>query len=388
MMKLAAIRQQEGELRAPLVPDLVGKFAALGFAVAVEAGTGAGAGFADAAFEEAGAAIGADAALVQDADVILTLRPPEAELIGNMKRGAVLIGLLEPYGDGALLSRYAAAGLSAFAMELMPRITRAQSMDVLSSQSNLAGYKAVIDGTALFDRAMPMMMTAAGTIAPARVFVMGAGVAGLQAIATAKRLGAIVSATDVRAAAKEQVESLGGKFVMVEDDQNSAQAETAGGYAREMGADYQRRQQQLIKETIASQDIVICTALIPGKPAPRLISADMVRAMKPGAIIIDLAAAQGGAAAGGTAAGGAATGGNCELSQADQLIEVDGVKIAGWTDLAARLAKDASTLYARNLLNFVQLMIDKERQHIRLDWEDEIIAKTALTKEGVIRERS
>ena len=299
MMKLAAIRQPEAERRTALVPDLVAKFAALGFDVAIEQGAGAGAGFADAAFEAAGAALGDGAELARAADIVLTLRPPSADLIGQMKQGAVLIGLLEPYGDGAAVPNYARAGISAFAMELMPRITRAQSMDVLSSQSNLAGYKAVIDGVALFDRAMPMMMTAAGTIAPARVFVMGAGVAGLQAIATAKRLGAIVSATDVRAAAKEQVESLGGKFVMVEDDE-TAEAETAAGYAREMSADYQRRQQQLIEETIASQDIVICTALIPGRAAPRLVSADMVRAMKPGSIIVDLAVEQGG---------------NCELSQ-------------------------------------------------------------------------
>ena len=369
-MKLAAIVQPE-DRRTALVPELAPKFAALGFQLAAQRGVGLQAGFADEEYEKQGVALEDDDKLLQDADIVLTTTPPSAALIAKMKKGAGVAGMLNPYGDKSFLDNYAQAGVSAFSLELMPRITRAQSMDILSSQSNLAGYKAVIDGVQLFERALPMMMTAAGTIAPARVFVMGVGVAGLQAIATAKRLGAIVSATDVRPAVKEQVESLGGSFVMVEDEETQ-EAETSGGYAKEMSADYQRRQQALIEETIKTQDIVICTALIPGRPAPKLISAEMVRSMKAGAVIVDIAAVQGG---------------NCELTQDGKVVTEGFVKIAGWSNLAAALAKDASTLYSRNLLNFITLMVDKETQAVKIDWEDEIFAKTALVKEGALVER-
>ncbi len=370
-MKLVCLRQELNEPRAALVPDLVAKFEAFGFDVAVERGAGEAAGFSDQAYQEAGALCGSRDEVLPDADIVLTVRPPSAEAVRQMKKGSALIGALEPFGDQARIETYAQAGLSAFAMEWLPRISRAQSMDVLSSQSNLAGYKAVIDAAAMFMRAMPMMMTAAGTIAPARVFVMGAGVAGLQAVATAKRLGAIVSATDIRPVAKEQVESLGGQFVMVEDEE-SARAETSGGYAREMSEDYRRRQQELIEQTIASQDIVICTALIPGRPAPRLVSAEMVRSMKVGSIIVDLAAEQGG---------------NCELSKPDQVVEENGVRIIAYKNMPGRLARDASTLYARNLFQFVSEMVDQEAKALAIDWEDEIFTATALTREGQICER-
>lgn len=369
-MKLVAICQTDDK-RTPLVPEMATKFQQLGFEVAAQENIGVGAGFTNKTYTEAGVQLQALDQLLADGDVVLTTKAPAPELIAKMKKGAVLAGMLNPFGDSSFLDNYVQAGLSAFSLELMPRITRAQSMDILSSQSNLAGYKAVIDGVALFGKAIPMMMTAAGTIAPARVFVMGVGVAGLQAIATAKRLGAIVSATDVRPAVKEQVESLGGSFVMVEDEEG-ASAETAGGYAKEMSEDYKRRQQTLIEETIKTQDIVICTALIPGRPAPKLVSADMVRSMKAGAIIVDIAAAQGG---------------NCELTKADEIVEEGLVKIAGWSNLAGALAKDASTLYARNLLNFITLMVDKESKSIKIDWQDEIFSKTALVKEGALNPR-
>ncbi len=371
-MKLACLSQGSEEPRAALVPDLVAKFQELGFEVAVEKSAGAAAGFTDQTYQDAGALCAAREEVLPDADLVLTVRPPQADAVQQMKKGGVLVGALEPFGDQERLRSYAAAGLSAFAMEWLPRISRAQSMDVLSSQSNLAGYKAVIDAAAMFSRAMPMMMTAAGTIAPARVFVMGVGVAGLQAVATAKRLGAIISATDIRPVAKEQVESLGGSFVMVEDEE-SAQAETAGGYAKEMSEDYRRRQQLLIEETIAAQDIVICTALIPGRPAPKLVSAEMVRSMKPGSLIIDLAAEQGG---------------NCELSKPGEVVEENGVRIVAHKNMPGRLAKDASTLYARNLLHFVSAMVDEEAKTLAIDWDDEIFTATALTKEGKIFERS
>ncbi len=375
-MKLAALSQKEDK-RTPLVPELVAKFQQLGFVVAAQSGIGMAAGFSDDAYTAAGVKLQSDGELLADADVVLTTRAPEAGQITQMKKGAVVAGMLDPFGDQAFWQNYADAGLSAFALESMPRITRAQSMDVLSSQSNLAGYKAVIDGVGLFGKAIPMMMTAAGTIAPARVFVMGVGVAGLQAIATAKRLGAIVSATDVRPAVKEQVESLGGSFVMVEDEETK-EAQTAGGYAKEMSADYQRRQQALIEETIKTQDIVICTALIPGRPAPKLVSASMVRAMKPGAVIVDIAASQGG---------------NCELTKRDEVVEEGFVKIAGWSNLAAALAKDSSTFYARNLLNFITLMVVKGEEKgaaapaVQINWEDEIFTQTALVKNGAVQGR-
>ncbi len=273
---------------------------------------------------------------------------------------------VDPFRAGEELKPLQDAGVTAFAMDLIPRITRAQSMDVLSSQANLAGYKAVLDGAAVYGSAFPMMMTAAGTVPPAKVLVMGAGVAGLQAIATAKRLGAVVSATDVRPAAKEQVESLGGTFVAVEDEEFK-QAETAGGYAKEMSAEYQKKQAELIAETIKKMDMVITTALIPGRPAPKLVSAEMVASMKPGSVIVDLAVE---------------TGGNCELSVAGEVVDKDGVKIVGHVNVPSRLAADASALYARNILNFIELLVDKEAKALAIDWEDQIAAETCIIRDG------
>jgi NAD(P) transhydrogenase subunit alpha len=361
--------RQQGEPRVAATPESVKKLAALGLEVVVESGAGNGSYFSDETYREAGASIASGPAeVLGETELVLKVRRPQPEELALMKRGAALIGLLAPHGDREGAQRYADQGVTAFAMEFMPRISRAQSMDTLSSQANLAGYKAVIDGAALFVRAMPMMMTAAGTIAAARVFVMGAGVAGLQAIATAKRLGAVVSATDVRQAAKEQVESLGAKFVMVESEE-TAQAETAAGYAREMSADYQRRQAELVAETVKKQDMVICTALIPGRPAPRLLSTEMVRSMKPGSIVVDLAVEQGG---------------NCELSQADEIVEAGGVKIIAYTNVPGRLPVDASSLYARNLVNFITPFIDKESGQLQIDWDDELITGTALTRDGQV----
>ena len=285
-----------------------------------------------------------------------------------MKRGALLIAILSPYADPNAIQQYAAAGVTAMALEFVPRITRAQSMDVLSSQSNLAGYRAVLEAVNVYDRAMPMMMTAAGTIAPARVMVLGAGVAGLQAIATAKRLGAIVSATDVRAASKEQVESLGGKFVMVESDE-VANAETAGGYAKEMSDDYKRRQAELVAETLKKQDIAICTALIPGRKAPTLINDEMVHSMRPGSVIVDLAAEQGG---------------NCTLTKPGEIVEINGVTIIGLFNIPSRLSADASALYAKNLLNFLTPLVSAEEKALNINWQDEIVAATTLTRDGQV----
>jgi NAD(P) transhydrogenase subunit alpha len=316
-----------------------------------------------------GAKIAADEeAALRDADIVLKVRPPTLEEIGMMKRGAILAALLSPATEKATIGKLAEAGIDAFAMEFLPRISRAQAMDVLSSQANLAGYKAVVDAAATYGRAMPMMMTAAGTIAPARVLVMGAGVAGLQAIATARRMGAIVSATDVRPATKEQVESLGATFVAVMDEE-FAQAQTAAGYAKEMSPEYQAKQAELIATTIKKQDIVITTALIPGRKAPVLVTEEMVKTMKPGSVIVDLAAGQGG---------------NCPLSKPDEVTEAHGVTIMGHTNLPGRLAADASSLYARNLFNFVSLFVDKETGNAKLDWEDEIIKGAGLTRDGAI----
>lgn len=369
-MKLAIPKERrDNETRVAASPESVKKLTALGFDVIVEAGAGLSSSVSDAEFQAAGATIAADAAAAMgDADVIFKVRGPDADEISKMKRGAVLAAMLNPHQSKETNDALAAAGITSFAMELMPRITRAQSMDVLSSQSNLAGYKAVIDAAELFTRAFPMMMTAAGTVAPARVFVMGAGVAGLQAIATAKRLGAIVSATDVRAAAAEQVESLGGKFVMVEPDEGDT-GETAGGYAKEMSEDYKKRQAALVAETIAKQDIVITTALIPGRPAPVLVTEEMVRSMKPGSIIVDLAVE---------------AGGNCPLSRPGEIVDVDGVKIMGHRNVPGRLADDASSLYAKNLLNFITPLVDKETGALAIDWEDEIITGTLISKDGQV----
>jgi len=370
MTKVAIVRERrENETRVAVSPDTVKKLTGLGLDVVVESGAGSSSNFKDSAFQEAGAAIGEDEASTLDgADIVLKVSRPTDEEIEMIPQGAMLVGLLAPYQDKSAVEKYAEKKIGAFAMEFVPRITRAQAMDALSSQSNLAGYKAVIDAAAAYGRAMPMMMTAAGSIAPARVMVMGAGVAGLQAIATAKRLGAIVSATDVRPAAKEQVESLGGTFVMVESDEVK-EAETAGGYAKEMSESYQRQQAELIAETLKKQDIAICTALIPGRPAPLLISEEMVRSMKPGSIIVDLAVEQGG---------------NCALSEPGQVVDVDGVKILGYLNVPGRLATDASSLYAKNLLNFLTPLIDTESHSIQIDWEDEIILGSCLTRDGQV----
>jgi NAD(P) transhydrogenase subunit alpha len=369
-MNLAVLKERRaGEARVAATPESVKKLKGLGLSVVVESGAGAKARFSDADYEAAGAMIARDAAAaLQGADIVLKVRAPDPLEIAAMKSGAVLIGLLAPYAEKETVAAVAARGVNAFAMEFLPRISRAQSMDVLSSQANLAGYKAVIDAAAAFGRAMPMMMTAAGTIAPARVFIMGVGVAGLQAIATARRLGAIVSATDVRAATKEQVESLGATFVAVIDDE-FRQAETSAGYAKEMSKEYQAKQAALVAETIRKQDIVITTALIPGRKAPILVSEDMVKTMKRGSIIVDLAAEQGG---------------NCPLSKPDEIVDADGVTIMGYTNLPARLAIDASNLYARNLFNFVALIVDKKTGNVTLDWNDEIVKGAGLTRDGQI----
>jgi len=353
------------ETRVAASVETVKKIKALGFDVIVEAGAGALSRIPDSEFEAVGAAMGtfADAA---SADVILKVRRPSESEIAGYKTGAVVIAIMDPYGNDEAVAAMARAGLSTFAMELMPRITRAQSMDVLSSQANLAGYQAVIEAAVVYDRAMPMMMTAAGTIPAAKVFVMGAGVAGLQAIATARRLGAAVSATDVRPAAKEQVASLGAKFIAVEDDEFKA-AETAGGYAKEMSADYQAKQAALVAEHIAKQDIVITTALIPGRPAPRLVSRAMLASMKPGAVAVDLAVERGG---------------NIEGVVTGQVADVEGVKVVGFPNMAGRVAASASALYAKNLVTFLETMVNKETKSVVLNLEDELIKATMLTYAG------
>jgi len=355
------------EARVAATPETTKKLKGLGLDVVVERGAGLGANYSDADYEAAGATVAPDGVL-KNADIVLKVRGPQADEIPQFKRGAILVSLLSPATERESIAKLAEAGVDAFAMEYLPRISRAQAMDVLSSQANLAGYKAVIDAAAEFGRAMPMMMTAAGTIAPARVLVMGVGVAGLQAIATAKRLGAIVSATDVRPATKEQVESLGGTFVAVIDDEFK-NAQTAAGYAKEMSKEYQAKQAALIAETIKKQDIVITTALIPGRKAPVLVSEEMVKTMKPGSIIVDLAAEQGG---------------NCPLTRPNEVITVHGVTIMGHTNLPGHLAVDASNLYARNLFNFVSLIVDKKTGEAKLNWDDEIIKGSGVTRDGKI----
>ncbi|MBL1234369.1 MAG: Re/Si-specific NAD(P)(+) transhydrogenase subunit alpha [Rhodobiaceae bacterium] len=369
-MKLAIPKERfDGETRVAASSDTVKKLTGLGFNVVVETGAGALSHVSDAEYAEAGASIAATAAeTYADADVIFKVRRPEDDEIGLIKKGAMLAAIMNPHGEKERIAKLAKAGVNTFSMEFMPRITRAQSMDVLSSQSNLAGYKAVIDAAATFTRAMPMMMTAAGTVAPARVFVFGAGVAGLQAIATAKRLGAIVSATDVRRAAAEQIESLGGTFVMVEDDEDG-DGETAAGYAKEMSEDYKRRQAELVSEHIKKQDIVITTALIPGRAAPVLVTEEMVKSMKSGSVIVDLAVEQGG---------------NCPLSVAGEVVEKYGVTILGHKNVAGRLSVNASALYSRNLFNFIQPLVDTEKGVLAIDWEDEVITGTLLTKDGAV----
>lgn len=359
----------EFETRVAGSPESVKKLIALGCNINVESGAGEGADIPDSAFEEAGAVIVKTAGeAYKGADIVLKVQAPSDDEIKMIPKASLLVGMLSPYGNTKLLEALAAAHITAFSMELVPRISRAQSMDVLSSQSNLAGYKAVLDACEHYGRAMPMMMTAAGTVPPAKVFVMGAGVAGLQAIATARRLGAVVSATDVRPAAKEQVQSLGASFIAVENEEFK-EAETAGGYAKEMSKDYQAQQKAMVEETIAKQDIVITTALIPGRPAPKLITEAMVKSMKPGSVIVDLAVE---------------TGGNCELSKAGEIVKKHGVKIVGHRNVPGRLAGNASTLYAKNLLNLLQLVIDKEQKELSINLEDEIIKGIMLTKGGEI----
>jgi NAD(P) transhydrogenase subunit alpha len=369
-MRLAIPKERDdGELRVAASPETVKKFTALGVDVVVESGAGAHARISDDEFRQAGATVETDLqALLSGADAVFKVLRPDGTELDHIKRGAVLVAMLSPYGAKDLAADYAARGIDAFAMEFMPRISRAQSMDVLSSQSNLAGYKAVVDAVALLDRAMPLMMTAAGTVPPARVFVLGAGVAGLQAVATARRMGAVVSATDVRPAVKEQVESLGATFVMVESEETK-EAETAAGYAKEMSEDYKRQQAELVADTVAKQDIVITTALIPGRPAPVLVSEEMVARMKPGAIIVDLAVEQGG---------------NCPLSKPGEIVEHGGVRIVGHLNMAGRLPINASALYAKNLFNFISPFIDKESGALSLDWEDEVVTGTALTRDGEV----
>ncbi|MGB3877217.1 MAG: Re/Si-specific NAD(P)(+) transhydrogenase subunit alpha [Shinella zoogloeoides] len=347
--------------------DTVKKMKALGLDVMVEADAGLASRILDADYEAAGARIvGKEEA--KTADVVLKVRRPTASEIAGYKPGAIVIATMDPYGNEAAIAEMARAGLTAFAMELMPRITRAQSMDILSSQANLAGYQAVIDAAHEFDRAMPMMMTAAGTVPAAKVFVMGAGVAGLQAIATARRLGAAVSATDVRPAAKEQVASLGAKFIAVEDDEFKA-AETAGGYAKEMSKEYQAKQAALVADHIAKQDIVITTALIPGRPAPRLVTRQMLAAMKTGSVAVDLAVERGG---------------NIEGSEAGKVVEVEGVRVIGYLNVPGRIPASASALYARNLLTFLETMVDKETKTVSVNAEDELVKATMLTHGGAV----
>ncbi len=366
-MRIAVAREVDpAEARVAATPETVKKMQGLGADVVVEPGAGTKSGIPDAEFAAAGASVREGAAA--DADIVLKVRRPAAAELAGYRKGALVIAIMDPYGQEAALRAIADAGVTAFAMELMPRITRAQAMDVLSSQANLAGYRAVIDAAAEYGRALPMMMTAAGTVPAARVFVMGAGVAGLQAVATARRLGAIVTATDVRPAAKEQVESLGAKFVAVEDEEFRA-AETAGGYAKEMSKEYQAKQAALVAEHIKKQDIVITTALIPGRPAPRLVGRDMVASMRPGSVIVDLAVERGG---------------NCELAKAGAVVDVGGVKIVGHLNVPGRIAASASSLYAKNLYAFLEILIDRKAKAVAVKWDDEIVKATALTRDGAV----
>ncbi len=366
-MKIAvAAESDKAEPRVAGTPETVKKLIGLGAEVAVEPGAGLKSGVADAEYEAAGATLSKDA--VRNADIVLRVRRPRADEIIDYKQGAIVVALMDPYGNDAALNAMANAGVTSFAMELMPRITRAQSMDVLSSQANLAGYRAVVDAAAEYGRALPMMMTPAGTVPAAKAFIMGVGVAGLQAIATARRLGAIVTATDVRPAVKEQVQSLGAKFIAVEDDEFK-QAETAGGYAKEMSKEYQAKQAALIADHIKKQDIVITTALIPGRPAPKLVSKEMVASMRPGSVIVDLAVERGG---------------NVEGAKPGEVVTVDGVKIVGHLNVPGRLAASSSALYAKNLLTFLESLIDKKEKTLAINWDDEIVKGTLLTRDGKV----
>ena len=359
------------ELRVAASPETVKKLIGLGFSVCVEKGAGLGSSIHDEDYAKAGATLAAGKDLYKDAGLILKIQRPSLKEEGTDElslypKGAVLVGQLAAMLYPAHLAAYAKAGISAVALECMPRITRAQSMDILSSQSNLAGYKAVLDAASVFGKAMPMMMTAAGTIMPAKVLVIGAGVAGLQAIATARRLGAIVSAFDVRTVAKEQVESLGATFVEVESD---ADTETAGGYAKEVSADYKARQAAKLREVLETTDMVICTALIPGKPAPRIITKEMIKGMKSGSVIVDLAVEMGG---------------NAEGSVYGEIVQKDGVTIVGHANVASRLARDASQLFARNVYNFIAAFFNSENKTLNLDPSDDIIRSTMVVHEGKV----
>ena len=368
-MRIAVPAESVSEPRIAATPETIRKLIGFGASVVVQAGAGVASGIPDDAFTAAGATLAPDAAeTVRDADIVLKVRRPEAEALHAYRRGALVLAIMDPYGETEALAAMAGAGVTAFAMELMPRITRAQAMDVLSSQANLAGYRSIIDAAEQYGRAFPMMMTAAGTVPAAKVFIMGVGVAGLQAIATARRLGAIVSATDVRPATKEQVESLGAKFVAVEDDEFKS-AETSGGYAKEMSAEYRAKQADLVAAHIAKQDIVVTTALIPGRPAPKLVSAAMVSSMRPGSIVVDLAVERGG---------------NCEMSRPGEVVEANGVKIVGYLNMPGRLAATASSLYARNLMAFVETLIDKSAKTVKVDWTDDLVKATALTHDGAV----
>ena len=367
-MRIAVLKESApGETRVAAVPETVKKIVGLGHNVTVQTGAGVSASYPDDLYKAAGAEIAGDGG-IGAADLVVKVRRPMESEIGAMKAGSGFAALLEPYGDKGVIDALAKANIEALAMEFIPRISRAQSMDALSSQANLAGYRAVIEAATLYGRAFPMMMTAAGTIAAAKVFVMGVGVAGLQAIATARRLGAVVTATDVRPATKEQVASLGAKFVAVEDEEFK-QAETAAGYAKPMSAEYQAKQAQLVTEHIAKQDVVITTALIPGRAAPVLVTEAQAKSMRPGSVIIDLAVAQGG---------------NCPLSKPDQVADVGGVKIMGFSNLPARLPADASSLYARNLLALLPLLTDKDSKAFAPAWDDEIIQGAMLTRAGAL----
>jgi len=371
-MKIAVLKEEAVETRCAAIPETVKKFIALGASVSVESGTGDRASIADSEFEAAGAKIGSRADVLKGADIILGINGPDPKSLKGAEKGAVLAGALDPLRRKDAIEGYAAAGLEALSMEWMPRITRAQSMDILSSQSNLAGYKAVVDAAAAYRRAFPMMMTAAGTVSPAKAFVMGVGVAGLQAIATAKRLGAQVSATDVRSATKEQIQSLGAKPIFVENVAG-IEGEGAGGYATEMSEEYQKAQAELVSSHIAKQDIVITTALIPGRPAPRLISDAQIASMRAGSVIVDLAAE---------------AGGNVEGTVSGQLVVKHGVTIIGAANLARSLASDASALFARNLYNFLSAFWDKDQGRVVLPDDDEIVKAIRLTHGGkIVNER-
>jgi len=366
-MRIAVARESDAaEPRVAATPETVKKMIGLGAEVAVEPGAGVKSGIRDSDYKDAGATVTPDA--LNGADIVLMVRRPDQATLSKLKKGAFVVAIMDPYGHEDAVRAMANAGIVAFSMELLPRITRAQVMDVLSSQANLAGYRAVIDAAAEFGRALPMMMTAAGTVPATRTFIMGAGVAGLQAIATARRLGAVVTATDVRPAAKEQVESLGAKFIAVEDEEFKA-AETAAGYAKEMSKEYQAKQAALVADHIKKQDIVITTALIPGRPAPRLISKEMVESMRPGSVIVDLAVERGG---------------NVEGVEPDAVADRNGVKIIGYRNVPGRLAATSSSLYAKNLYAFLEILIDKKTKAIAVNWDDDIVKATTLTRDGAI----